>query len=116
MSASDLIRTHLPFNIRGQLQTMSEHMDIELGFISLQDRPYASTMRFQSIKILYGLSNSMTFCLNVVFPLKATRHQVISFCILYSIIFTSLELMQNYIFWSSLQEKVCVLLYKYVPF
>lgn len=43
MSASDLIRTHLPFSIRGHLQTLSEHMDIELGFISLQDRHYAST-------------------------------------------------------------------------
>lgn len=55
----------------------------------------------------------MAFSLNV-FPLKAKRPQVIFFCISHSTIFTSLELMQNYAFLFSVQEKVSVLPYKYI--
>lgn len=40
MSASDLIKAHLPFSVRGLLQTTREHMDIELHFISLQGRNF----------------------------------------------------------------------------
>lgn len=38
MSGSGFIKTHFLFSISGLLQTMSENMDIELGFISLQGR------------------------------------------------------------------------------
>lgn len=43
MSDSALIKTYLPFSVRG-LWKMSEHMDIGLGFIFLHGRNYSNQL------------------------------------------------------------------------
>lgn len=43
MSDSALIKTYLPFSVRG-LWKMSEHMDIGLGFVFLHCRNYSNQL------------------------------------------------------------------------